>query len=353
MQTEEREEELSNNKLNFTYLLGAGASYETIPTVKRFKKGIEDFIDHTTRIDNSILHQDFQKKIVDFYTQFVNEINRSASVDTFIKKLDLSNDLNCNYYKLLLSTYIYYETITKESIDKRYDLFNASILEKVDSKIKIPDNVNIISWNYDRLYETSLQWILGENSKTINEFINIYSASDLPTTTNDSKLNLVKLNGTAGGYVPSRLEHMFLLKDRKVDLYRMIFSPLENPTSNGNIDKIRFAWDEGNEVKVVRNKAIEIMSKTDYLMIIGYSFPTFNRLIDFQLLKSLNSNCEIHLQIPESDIKSVKQRLLALMGKSDSYDKIFEHTETDEFYIPYEYNLPKDSNSSAIGILVT
>lgn len=343
---------MQNNKESFTYFLGAGASAETIPTVKKFRDGILSLIVHLINLEKDIMPDVLRENAIQFYETFANAINKSASVDTYIKKLYLSNDYNSDFYKLLLSTYIHFETLTKESIDKRYDLFNASILEKVNNSIKIPDNINIVSWNYDRLYETSLQWIFGLNSDVISHYINIYSTgSDQSVEKESNKLNLVKLNGSAGGFVPIKEEHNSMLLDHKKELYRMIFGPLENPSTIKNHDKITFAWDKTDEVNVIRNKAIDIFKNTDHLIIIGYSFPTFNRELDFELLKGLKKSCKIHLQIPADEIKSVKQRLLSLTQKRDNDPNIFEHTETDEFYIPYEFNIPsKPTGPKVIGV---
>jgi predicted transcriptional regulator len=331
---------MEQKKQNFTYIFGAGASAETIPTVKSFKEGILKLVDHIQNLDHNSIHEPLKNNIILFYQNFAKNINNSASVDTFIKKLDLSNDDNQYLYKQLLSTYIHFETLTKESIDKRYDLFNASILEKVDGKTQIPTNINIISWNYDRLFETSLQWILGIDSNTINQYINVISTGDKQSNIEEHKLNLIKLNGSAGEFIPTKNEHISLLLDWRKDLYNIIFSPLENISNINQLDKIKFAWSDDQQTLEIRQKAMNVIKESDQLIIIGYSFPTFNRKVDFELLSALKKTCKIHLQIPEKDIKSVKQRLLALTQKNDTDPNIFEYTQTDEFYIPYEFNIP-------------
>ena len=84
----------------------------------------------------------------------------------------------------------------------------------------------------------------------------------------------------------------------------------------------------------INGERAEIMTMTDYLIIIGYSFPTFNRKVDRELLKSLKATVKFFIQSPSNDIGSVVHRFGALTINKNEINRI---TQTDEFFIPFEY----------------
>ncbi len=140
-----------------------------------------------------------------------------------------------------------------------------------------------------------------------------------------------------------------------------ILSQLLNVITNEKIEsKIKFAWEfQGNsQVK----KAIDCFKNSTSIVVIGYSFPYYNRAIDFQIWDELFSNSDIktiYLQYPDKVECEKIERRIRLMLKDYDYkipsydyppqglktnysdktrlDQIleFEHIYKDElFYIP-------------------
>ena len=323
--------------LNFTYLLGAGASANSVPVVDKFHGGLHDFcvdMDEVKSNNSSIKIEELRELIEDIK----ETIKHSASFDTYAKKLYLSGE-NVKYlnYKRAISCYIFYNNLTQVR-DNRYDLFFASLLEKSKSVgVVIPNNLNVISWNYDRLVEMSLCHLMSLDSMAIADKVNIYSNyTDIGQTYKNNRLNLIKLNGSAG----NKFEYPVIEpKDKESALEKVLFyfNSLKNePEGNWGI---QFSWElDNNSIIEARAKSKAILEQTDHLIIIGYSFPTFNRKIDFELLRSLKGGAKIHLQTPKDDISSVKQRLNALLGISDDYFNLKVYTDTKEFFIPFEFN---------------
>src|SRR5205085_5957769 len=93
------------------------------------------------------------------------------SIDTFAKKLFLTNDeYNLRQLKLILSVYFLYEQSHEAEkdnffqyhekvrysnlpVDPRYDFFMAALLKPSKPRPVLPDNLYIVSWNYDSQLE--------------------------------------------------------------------------------------------------------------------------------------------------------------------------------------------------------
>jgi hypothetical protein len=98
---------------------------------------------------------------------------------------------------------------------------------------------------------------------------------------------------------------------------------------------IQFAWDENENTKKSRLKAIEIMNATQILVVVGYSFPTFNRKMDKELLKDYPKFKKIILQNTKDNIDSGTVRLMALVPTLEP-KKLVKITDEFEFHMPIE-----------------
>ena len=123
-----------------------------------------------------------------------DETRKHATIDTFAKKLYLTNKSN-EYQKVksILSIFFVIEQLIGKA-DSRYDTFLASIL---DSRLEIPDNIKILTWNYDRQFEFVYR------EYTENRYINAINSSQLGVfdfRKNEilrNKWSIYKINGTA------------------------------------------------------------------------------------------------------------------------------------------------------------
>jgi len=101
---------------------------------------------------------------------------------------------------------------------------------------------------------------------------------------------------------------------------------------------INYAWDD-NSSKL--KEAKRIFEATDILVIIGYSFPTFNRSVDSELLAGLKNNFDkIVYQDPNASEELLELFHLKFKNNSGNITtksnfKILK--ETDQFHIPPEY----------------
>ncbi len=279
----------ATSELNFTYYLGAGASAEALPVInnmsERFRtlaKNLE--IDKGINPEYSVLKNTF----INTLYGMSDEAFKFGTIDTYIKFLFLTDRTRCDTVKNVLAFFFLYEQIIKKLQDKRPLIFLTSVMQY---GAVFPSNINIISWNYD--FQIELAGEVFKNEKFIRSnggtshsppLINYY-----PNSTNQNQyIQLVHLNGIAGLYLNNKSEkHNSFLNsiDTVNDLFESFQTDHNTYTS--------FAWESEHELKNQYGRfqyANSIMSATDVLIIVGYSFPYFNRNVDSVLIKNFISN---------------------------------------------------------------
>ncbi|EOQ94820.1 hypothetical protein LEP1GSC195_0931 [Leptospira wolbachii serovar Codice str. CDC] len=284
-----------------TYILGAGASFNCIPIVKNFSENMDNIANlinnYIKRIEGLVdypkleINPETNKNYIlfDYLKQLKNTLESHASVDTYARILSIraeSNDLR--NLKFALSIYLTILQLLRKT-DNRYEVFLSSVLDEKKGDISLPNNVNFISWNYDMQLEKSISEILnyGHHNSHL-EILNVFHSPE--ENLDDKKPYLIKLNGTASffyhwGNRYDLLEYNFAKSDRNgiLELLKYSESIFNNPRVHV---PFAFAWESDNKL-VLKNRelATEILKETEILVIIGYSFPVFNRKIDRNLLK--------------------------------------------------------------------
>ncbi|MDR3653136.1 MAG: hypothetical protein P4L34_09220 [Paludibacter sp.] len=190
-----------------TFLFGAGASMNALPIVNQIPQRIVELIEYLEQdifiLENdktfnkcgSKTRRDFQLEMIESLKWMQDKSKNHASIDTFAKKLYLkgeSDDLR--KLKIAMSIFFIAEQAGKKT-DARYDSFFASILK--DHAQDFPDNIRILSWNYDYQFELSY----AEYSNTYD--IQRNQRSLMISQQNDHRENwngfrIIKLNGTTG-----------------------------------------------------------------------------------------------------------------------------------------------------------
>ena len=355
-------------KEQFTYLIGAGASANAIPVINNFAKELGNFakyIEHF-EIKEDAFHDvyginekpsEIKERFVDKTKWLAKECAEHLSIDTFAKKLYLGNrHKELNVLKAIVSEFLLVRQ-NRNGIDKRYDAFFASILEKNNGVLKLPDNIKILSWNYDKQIEYSIaQFYEDSNSNSVEKFIQV-----MPRKDNDNvdigKFCLFKLNGTIGGtlknnkkYIPMEIDYS-LIKEKitKKDEQNIVINLLQrfyyierknfhyeyyNTKSQDEYPTITYSWEKNPVFEQIRNEALKATKDTNILVIIGYSFPTFNRILDKKILQNMGYLDKVFIQSPSGSIEGVIQRFKALYAFDVEIKPI---VNVDEFYIPFEY----------------
>ncbi len=364
---------------NITYLLGAGASYHSIPIVNTMNERMRMFLnmlenykkyDHDSfkgKVDygSRIKFPEFYKNIDSFsfgkYKEVVNEAFKHHTVDTYARKLwlrrqrghlKLLKEFLCLYFafeqspnsdKLLYGTpydhenvepYIKHKDHIKISLDYRYDVFMATLLNEY---MELPDNISVISWNYD--YQLELAYMSYANCSmrvAIND-LSIY-----PGIKEIENSNIVKLNGSA-------IQRGLKEKDEWIswdicpinnhDFYKAALNDAFD--SSPNLERARsenlinFAWEDRLYQAKAIKRAKEILSNAQELIVIGYSFPNFNKKIDAQLFSRIQPNqMNIKVQCEPEHYIGIEESLKSLNSVIEEDIEIELHKDLKQFYIP-------------------
>ncbi|MBC8486620.1 MAG: hypothetical protein H8D45_11335 [Bacteroidetes bacterium] len=324
------------------------------------------------------------EELIQKFNIFKENVKSHASIDTYAKKIYFTDKPNSNgiyekyeEVKALIELYFLFEHYFVHH-DIRYDLFLASILKgSQGGNIKLPKSINIISWNYDFQFEASLaNFFHTDRLKELRNNFDIYPGREKDITPDElDEFKFIHLNGVSGAFYnenqKSRCKSDDILLVKNIGNFNIseiikaiedknenIVSEIKNisrlllPIINTIIDKyafysvqkklssIKFAWElEDLRVSPIDYKfpfAKIVLKQTDILVIIGYSFPTFNRKIDKMIFKNLGDYVTIYLQVPDFDYNPIKTKINSLSFSRFS-ESINQIDIMNEFFIPYEF----------------
>ncbi len=320
---------------NITYLIGAGASFGTLPLVSNLPAELLDFADSIPKMSETEPPDQIEKKLQEDFHWLGNEAKKQASIDTLARQFSLNGQRNnLNKLKNILTIFFYYKQVCNYP-NKRYDLFFSTLL---DENLKMPENIKVVSWNYDLQFELTYNNYTCYNDVQKNQeqlcIINKGNNSSL----DNKRFKLYKINGTAQfvagnqilkfGYYYRDKESMSYT-DFKKDLAKLYADVTQNELTKSSLS---FAW----ETEKFDQSFQEIIKDTDVLIVIGYSFPYFNRKIDNHLLVNMDKLEKIYIQDTYYDI--IKAKVADI--RMDMTGKIFGTPSLSEFYIPHDWFNP-------------
>lgn len=326
-----------------TYLLGAGASIEAIPVVDGFNESFRDDFAKPFKEQFNLIHTELCSDLM----QCTNEIAMHSTVDTYARMLYFSGEQEkLRKLKYFLALFFFWKQRSKQH-DKRYDLFLAAILGGYVGRPKLPTNIRILSWNYDNQFELSAAKFFNCDSVSqVRKQVPIYPAYEnieMRRSFYDNGFLVHKLNGSAdltidqmrsqvvGGLNINSTNSVAIRQDSYFTDY------INSYKSTIRKSMIHYSWEDDNEISHYREKAFKSIDGTEILVVIGYSFPTFNRLTDKRILSKISNTLEkVYVQAPAGDVNESITRIKALSDGSLD-DKVYPITSLNEFYIPFEF----------------
>ena len=338
------------------YLMGAGASrgkrdeygniLEGLPVVSEIPEQLEKTISQIEAIEfvkevirfqwNEINLPNLKRKLIEDLNWLAEESSRHATIDTFARKLYLTDKISdYNRLKWALSSFFMIQEIVNK-IDGRYDTFLANVLEKPsDSSLEISQDVTIVTWNYDSCFEIALSLYVGKLDVPSDYGVEVFAKNvDLIK----SKLRyppskrVYKINGSAsfslsyslGKYCGS--DASSFTENSLIDLLKLY--------SQENGCLLNFAWDSYNQNyqdpnwNILRNE----LTSTETLVVVGYTFPFFNRNIDRELFSKMPKLKSIYYQDPNAD--NLLSNIWSVLTESQKCIKVVPIKNVDQFYIP-------------------
>lgn len=337
--------EVANGHL-ITFLLGAGASANALPTVKDFPDRVEELIvrlnsfkeEENAQSDNQFVLD--LETIIDALQWMSVESKKHASVDTFAKKLYLRRiyGRGDDYKKLkaAMSVFFVLEQAGK-AVDKRYDAFFASLLSRING---FPEEIRVLTWNYDFQLEQAYSQYLGTDSiSACQETLRIAGKGVFEYSNNPDNFRMFKLNGTAA--FKRKLddpEYGCSLNEKwgKTFLEKVISSYAFIINENTLKSALSFAWEEENDDSDNSwiKKAAYAVKDTSVLVVIGYSFPFFNRSVDRKIIGSMKNLKKVYFQDPAA--LALKEKFRSVLSNLDEIELVPIDKEQDQFFLPYE-----------------
>lgn len=344
----------STYKMNkITYLFGAGASKHALPIVNeipdRLIKLIQLLNSKELKLDDEITFKDlkgapnktdfeYQNELIETLQWMHDESKNHASIDTFAKKLFIKGEKNkLKHLKIAMSIFFIFEQVLNKP-DYRYDSFYSAILNNLSS---FPKNINIMSWNYDYQFELALAAYTNNFELYHNQSI-LRVQSKYGDNSETEGFGILKLNGTTGMNDLSRPFQSYQYIDNlhvKVDkeFFKLITRNFVAAKYLNNIKPtLSFAWEEEhtsfNRPTIVES-AIQRSSDSVALVIIGYSFPFFNREIDRKIIGNMKNLKRVYVQSLEAE--TIIERFKAIRDDLSGIEIVPKY-DLGQFVLPNE-----------------
>ncbi len=333
------------------YILGAGASAQALPIARSvgaenefLKPKIPGLAYSLTEVDLKALFSEvvtptYPEKVTRMKQQFIElseKANAFGDVDTYAKFLLLKGMMEeFQSLKKTLSQFFSVKQLIAKVRDQRYLPWMINIM----NRSRFPENVKILSWNYDFQVELATEHFgqledinLGGTSFSYSpSFIKHYPNLD-PTFSEFHELSLLHLNGIAGYFRNDLLDVGSVFQNKAKTSQEKLLDFMEAK----NIDNtIRFAWEGDNNHSKLLERVNVMIEGTSILVVIGYSFPFFNREVDkkiFDKLKLSTSFKKIYYQDPVLNGQQLRDQFELSLELH-----IIHISQTNNFHVPFEY----------------
>jgi hypothetical protein len=99
---------------------------------------------------------------------------------------------------------------------------------------------------------------------------------------------------------------------------------------------MKFAWEESVTSRSVVDEAVAATEATDVLVVIGYSFPFFNRMIDRRIIRSMKKLTKVYFQ--SHNEKAVSKYILSFRSimTDATHLKLEPILDAEQFFLPPE-----------------
>ena len=343
-----------------TYLLGAGASYQACPILSELGEKMEtmssQILDkkYNAEYNINIYTRDNFENLAQIIGYFGRKAKEYGTIDTYAKKLSLNSDLEfeLKLLKLAISSFFIVWELTNDSIktrdfrkyvdiDLRYISLLATYLEKSDEDLPMLNRrIKFISWNYDLQLEKAFKSFISEKyNPSFSNLTKLFSYNFSLNRIKNWDVDLLHLNGLCGFYdssdpIPKSLLNRCESKQMIDILEKIKFTYDSVSSSNISFDNhINYAWEQTELAKQKREYAKKIFTESDVIVIIGYSFPPFNRQVDQMLFDELKGReTKVYYQDPNAS-----EDLIRNFINTNMCEIIAIKDRLDQFFVPYEF----------------
>ena len=376
-----------------TYLLGAGASYNACPILDKQAEMMVKIAEF--ELQTIIRELNPEKYVYGVSFKFTDEDipkipsnNKSQilwhigyfgkkaleynTIDTYAKKLHLNGETD-ELKKLKMCVSVFFDlwenfheqryfhfsndvnfplekkTIPSifpkyQRIDNRYkSLFSILLDSNNNNEIKLNSDFKFISWNYDLQLEETFKLFIKNGKSIKNEELNdLFKFKEIQK--NKISNDVFHLNGHRGFYnvKSGDTENRFTSFEEYWENNKILYNALiEGETHFDNY--IKYAWEDLNNE--FSSKIHSVLSETEILVIVGYSFPAFNRRIDQNMFNSLVPD-KIK-KIVYQDPNATKELILNLFKNPNLFKNKIEVLNNEksltQFYLPNDFFITQEN----------
>ncbi len=361
---------MNNKQANICFLLGAGASYQALPVVNEIPRELEKMMEFIVIFElnkSALTYDPIRDQLNNFYSK-LEEIKKHSSIDTLARKYWLKRETcehgtseyvywnkEYEYIKRIISCLLTYRRLTITTLsdnfsneittfdnkqrmafklDPRYDSLLASILTP---KLRLPENISIISWNYDLQLEQAFSFYEGQS-----DLIEVGKKLNIGYETHEES-SIIKLNGTAWFNPAGSIQAFY---EYNTESHNVFWNALKDSHDPNIKTGIKFSWEQDEIISHYRELAAKKITEADFVIVIGYSFPIFNRETDIQIFSKLPSSAKLIIQGPEEQGNRIVSQMDSI--KKGLSKKTSVVSNLDQFYLPNEYWQPNNLSSAKI-----
>ncbi|MBO0343581.1 hypothetical protein [Flagellimonas profundi] len=341
---------------NITYLFGAGASKGALPIVNEITDRIGNLIVRLTQFPRThlmgILNEETINgekhdlsvsldKIIEDLEWLKRESDNHASIDTYAKKLLINKEYkSLHKLKVALSLFFTIEQVINKP-DDRYDFFYAALYDE-SYHYNFPSHIKILSWNYDNQFEISFSNFKNEAKDLSSIRRGLNMTTKFERVRDIKNWQIIQINGYTSFSELSRIDMStygeIIGQEFETPLLRqIIINYIKASNQKQYVSNLSFAWesfDADSKFDIVENAKISTVN-TEVLVVIGYSFPFFNRKIDREIIGNMKNLKKVYFQAPERFSKDNKERFEAIRTDIPK-ENLIEINNLNQFHIPNE-----------------
>ena len=333
------------------YLLGAGASFGTrekgigspivtgLPIVSEIEGELENMASllASLSLKDDDLEECKQKLTKDF--QDLKNQCAGITIDSYARELCFQKDMRgFSRVELLLTIFFIFEQIVHKP-DGRYKSFLSKIAQKdiVYDALELSPEIGILSWNYDNQIELAYRQFFSDNYSYIRERLGVYDVKDYEQKHLSQKCcKIIKLNGTAN--FTREEDWLSFSENNAIDenVLKIVLKKynecIQSGTCYGRL-RLNFAWDDRWSEDMLKNKIPQLVHDAQTLVVIGYTFPDYNREIDRIIFENMPNLKNIYIQ--DLDPDRIQENISAVISENKLAEvKINPRKIVEQFILP-------------------
>lgn len=333
------------------YLLGAGASFGTrengigspiitgLPIVCEIGSELENMgilLASLTLNDKDL--EECKQRIAKDFQDLKNQC-AGTTIDSYARELWLKNDMQgFSRVELLVTIFFIFEQIIHEP-DRRYKSFLLKVAQRdnVYDALELSPEIGILSWNYDNQIELAYRQFFGDNYSYIRERLGVYDVKDYEQKHLSQKYcKIIKRNGTAN--FTQEEDWLRSSDNNSIDdvVLKKVLTRYDECIQRGTcygMLRLNFAWEKQWTGDMLTNKILQLVHDAQTLIVIGYTFPDYNREIDRTIFENMPNLRNIYIQDPKAE--HVKQSVLLMASQRHLKIELFQN-RVEQFLLPPE-----------------